>query len=92
MSRKINLDNCEEWYDPYKLKALFLYRGIDDYVTASSRILNVARTTAPAKINRGMLSHSDTIQLAKALQMTPSEYCDVFMKDVFYPPEEKSKP
>lgn len=90
MSRKINRDNIEEWYDPYKLKALFLYRGYDDYASVVSRVLNVSKATAPAKINRCILSHSDTIELAKALKMTPSEYCDVFMRGVFYPVEEKN--
>lgn len=84
MGRRINPDNIAEWYNPYELKALFCHAGYDDYGEPAKEIFHVSdERTARRKINHSVLSHEDTIALAKALKMTPREYIRVFCKGTF---------
>ena len=89
MGRRLNPKNIASWYNPYELKALFYHAGYDDYGEAASEILHVScAKSARRKINNTRLTHEDTIELAKALKMTPTEYCRIFLKDVFEDEEE----
>lgn len=72
-----------DFYNREKLKALFLFKGYGTYMQPASEILNCEVNTASTKINRGRLSHEDTIALAKGLKMTPRQYCEIFMNGVF---------
>lgn len=84
MGRRINLDDVPEWYDPYELKAQFFHSGYDEYGRAACEILQVsAPKTARKKINKAVLSHADTLILAKALNMSPRDYLRVFCKGYF---------
>ena len=57
MSRQINPDEIKYWYDPYKLKSLFLWKGYESYAEPASEILHVSVTQAKKKINKTILSH-----------------------------------
>lgn len=87
MPRRINPDHVEPWYDPWKLKAEFMWAGYDGYAAKVAEILCVTETTAKTKINNSKLSHEDTIAIAKALQFTPEKYCEIFLKNVFGEPK-----
>ena len=83
MSRRINPDDVKYWYDPYKLKALFLWQGYDSYAEPASNILHVSLIQAKKKIKKSVLSHEDTIDIAKALNLDYEEYRQIFLKGVF---------
>lgn len=83
MPRQINPEHVAEWYDPWKLKAEFMWAGYDGYAEQCAKILNVTECTAKTKINNTKLSHEDTIALAKFLKLTPEKYCEIFLKGVF---------
>ena len=83
MSRQINPDEVKWWYDPYKLKALFQWQGYESYGEPASEILHVSVTQAKKKINKTILSHEDTIDLAKALNLSLKQYCKIFLKGVY---------
>lgn len=83
----------EKYYDRDRLKALFLFKGIGDgsyggYMRPASEMLCCEEKTAQYKINKGALSHEETILLAKGLNLTAREYAEVFMRGVF----EKASP
>lgn len=82
MSRCINRKNIKWWYDPFKLKTLFMWNLGEEYVTPAAKILQVEEKTAIKKINHSVLSHEDTIALAESLGLTLEEYKDIFLKDV----------
>lgn len=81
--RPINPDKVAPWFDPWKLKAEFMFRGYENYGAPLAKILNVAEHTAKDKISLSRLSHEDTILIAKALKLTPQQYCDIFLKGVY---------
>lgn len=73
----------DKHYDKQALKGLFYIRGYDGYISHAADYLKVNDRTAAYKINNGVLSHEDTILLCHGLEMTPREYINIFMKDVF---------
>lgn len=81
--RKINPEKVAPWFDPWKLKAEFMFRGYENYGAPIARILNVTEQTAKDKMSLSRLSHEDTIELARALRLTPKQYCDIFLKGLF---------
>lgn len=84
MGRRINPEFIAEWYNPYELKAMFLHAGYDDYGSVAKDMLHVSsEKTARKKINHTVLSHEDTLALARGLNMTPREYMRIFCKGVF---------
>lgn len=83
MGRQINPDEVKYWYDPYKLKALFLWNKNEAYAIPASKILHVGVDQAKKKINKSILSHEDTIDLAKGLGLNYKQYREIFLKGVF---------
>lgn len=81
--RPINPDNVAPWFDPWKLKATFMFQGYENYGAPIAKTLGVSEVTARDKISQSRLSHEETIKLAQFLKLTPQEYCDIFLKDVF---------
>lgn len=86
--RKINPEKVAPWFDPWKLKGTFMLKGYENYGAPIAKILHVSEQTARDKISQSRLSHEETIELAKFLGLTPAEYCDTFLKNLFVPPEE----
>ena len=70
-------------YDKTALKGLFYLKGHERYIAVAADYLKVGDKTAATKLNTGALSHEDTIMLAEGLEMTPRQYINIFMKDVF---------
>lgn len=83
--RQINPDKVAPWFNPWKLKAMFMYKGYENYGAPISKVLGVSESTARDKISLSRLSHEETIALARFLEMTPQDYCEVFLKDLFEP-------
>ena len=78
--RRISPDHIADWYEPYKLKGQFLYRGYPEYGPPAARIMNVSERTAVDKINQSRLSHEDTLKLAEGLNLSMGEYCEIFCR------------
>lgn len=70
-------------YDKTALKGLFYLKGHEKYISVAADYLKVGDKTAATKLNTGCMSHEDTILICKGLEMTPRQYINVFMKDVF---------
>lgn len=73
----------EEHYDKNALKGIFYLKGYDGYIKKASDILCCSEKTTADKISRGCLSHEETIDICKALELTPRQYIQVFMHGVF---------
>ena len=73
----------EKHYSRNALKGLFYIRGYDAYLSAAADFLHVNESTAATKIRHGTLSVEDTILLAEGLKMTPRQYINTFMNNVF---------
>lgn len=81
--RPINPDNVAPWFDPWKMKGIFMIQGYENYGAPLAKVLGVNPGTAKSKISQSRLSHEDTIRIAQFLGLTPGEYCDIFLKNVF---------
>lgn len=81
--KPINPDKVAPWFDPWKLKATFMYQGYENYRAPIAKVLHVSELTARDKISASRLTHEETIEIAKFLRLTPQEYCDIFLKDLF---------
>lgn len=81
--RKINPDNVEWWFDPWKLKAHFMFNGYENYCAPIARLLNLSEKTVKNKVSYSRLSHEETLLLAKGLGLTMEQYCEVFCKGMF---------
>lgn len=87
--KQINPEKIAPWFDPFKLRAEFMFRGYDSYGAPLARILCIQSHTATDKVSESRFSHEDTLAIAKALHFTPKQYCDIFCKGVFTEQEEK---
>lgn len=83
--RTINPEKVAPWFDPWKLKATFMFKGYENYGAPIAKVLHISELTARDKISASRLTHEETIELAKFLELTPQEYCDIFLKDLFKP-------
>lgn len=72
-----------KYYDKNALKGMFYMKGYDSYIKATADILGCNDNTASDKITRGCLTHEETIAICKALELTPRQYIDLFMRNVF---------
>ena len=81
--RHVNPDNIKWWFDMHKLKALFMYKGYENYAAPLARILFVQEKTARAKMNSSNFSHEETITIAQKMGFTLEQYEEIFLKDVF---------
>lgn len=81
--RQINPDKVAPWFDPWKLKATFMFKGYENYSAPIAKVLSISELTAKDKISASRLTHEETIKLAKFLELTPQEYCDIFLKGLF---------
>lgn len=79
---RMKMDKVASWYDPIKLKTLFMWNLGEEYVEPAARMMHVEHRTAIRKINQTVLSHEDTIALAEGLHLTFNEYREIFLKDV----------
>lgn len=78
-----NKDNIPSWYSYNKMRAVIYDREYDDPKKAFMQIFSVGYNAANRRYTYGNLRHDDTIVLAKALHMTPREYCNCFLNGVF---------
>lgn len=85
--RQINPDKVAPWFNPYKLKGTFMLKGYENYGAPIAKILHITEQTARDKISQSRLTHEDTIELARFLELTPQEYCDIFLKNLFEEPK-----
>lgn len=72
-----------EHYDRNALKGTFYIQGSKAYVKEAADILCCSDRTAAHKIQQGVMTHEDTLALAKGLHLTVRQYLDMFCKDVF---------
>lgn len=79
------MDNLisEKHYDKNALKGMFYIAGYEHYLKTAADFLKCNERTAATKIHSGRMSHEDTIMLAQGLKMTPRQYINIFMRDVF---------
>ena len=70
-------------YDKNRLKGMFLIKGAGQYLAPASEILCLTEGKTSYKINHAMLSHEETLMIAKGLGLTAREYIDIFCKDIF---------
>lgn len=89
--RSINPEKVAPWFDPWKLKAEFMFRGYDNYGAPIARILNVAEHTAKDKMSQSRLTHEETIEIARFLKLTPKQYGDIFLKNLYAETDEEEK-
>lgn len=83
MGRRINPEYVKSWYDPWKLKAEIMYHGHEEYAPYLAGVMKLSEKTIKHKINKTVLSHDDTITIAKALNFDLKKYEEIFLKDVF---------
>lgn len=73
----------EKHYDKNALKGTFYLKGFQGYIDAAADMMSCSTRAASDKINRGVLTHEETIALCRGLGLTPRQYINIFMKDVF---------
>lgn len=83
MGRKINPEYVKPWYNPYKLKAEIMWHGHEEYAPYLADVLHCSEKTVKRKVNKTVLTHEDTIAIAKALDFDLNKYAEIFLKDVF---------
>lgn len=81
--RSINPDNVASWFDPWKLKAYFMFEGYDNYSAPLAKILGVNEDTAKDKVSQSRFRHDETLIIAKALNLSGEQYLEIFAKDVY---------
>lgn len=81
--RPINPDKVAPWFDPWKLKAEFMFQGYENYGAVIAKILNISEHTARDKMSQSRLTHEETIQIAKYLHLSPEKYRDIFLKGLY---------
>lgn len=64
-----------------------MLKGYENYGAPIAKILHITEQTARDKISQSRLTHEDTIELARFLELTPQEYCDIFLKNLFEEPK-----
>lgn len=81
--RPINPDKVAPWFDPWKLKAEFMFRGYENYGAPLARILYIKEDTAKDKMSQSRFSHEETIEIAKFLKLSEEEYKAIFLKGLY---------
>lgn len=78
-----NKFNSPEWYNENKLRSVIYSRDIDNPKKAIMNIFHITEQPAYRRLNFGKMDHEETIILARALKLTPREYCECFLNGVF---------
>ena len=81
--RPINPDNVAPWFDPWKMKALFMFEGYDNYSAPLAKILGVNEKTVRDKVSQSRFSHEETLDIAEAEGWTMEEYCQIFARNLY---------
>lgn len=81
--RPINPDKVAPWFDPWKLRAMFMMRGYENYGAPLARILYIKEDTAKDKMSQSRFSHEETIEIAKFLKLSEEEYKAIFLKGLY---------
>lgn len=81
--RPINPEKVAPWFDPWKLKAEFMFRGYENYGAPLARILYIKEDTAKDKMSQSRFSHEETIEIAKFLKLSEEEYKAIFLKGLY---------
>lgn len=76
------------WFGKKRLISLFYYNEFDGYIEPGMQILGCSKSTIKRKMREGTFDHEETIALARALKMTPRDYCECFLKGLFEEIEE----
>ena len=81
--RSINPDNVAPWFDPWKLKAYFMFEGYDNYSAPLAKMLSINEKTAKDKISQSRLTHEETLIIAQGLGLNADQYLEIFAKNVY---------
>lgn len=75
--------NLPEWYNYNKMTSVLYDRECSSPLRTFMTIFDVGIGAARRRYTYGNLRHDDTIKIARALKMTPREYCECFLDGVF---------
>lgn len=81
--RRVNPENVAFWFNPWRLKAMFMLDGYDNYGAPLARILGVSAKTINNKVSYSRFGHEETLLIAKARKWDRDTYCDIFCKGMW---------